>query len=162
MGVITIVLSILLSTTNMSTTSALISSTHENNFQPFSTRQFNRASFNNKNTQRTNCELHMYINPISPTSQTSIMSASTMYSNASGSASSLVNSDTIPSFRAAPGLLSPQTVMRLEEIHANASKNNLAIEYFLETYRTHGPMACIPILSNPQVLPSLTQAMRYA
>lgn len=74
--------------------------------------------------------------------------------------STLVPSDTIPSFRAAHGLLSPQTVMRIEGRIANDGRCSKAVLHFLKTYYTLGPMACIPVLSNPDALPQLTRAMR--
>ena len=67
----------------------------------------------------------------------------------------------LPRFRVANGLLSPQTVMRLE-----ARSNDFgACEFvlrFLDTYRSRGPMACLSYLSDPNVLPALTKAMREA
>jgi hypothetical protein len=35
-----------------------------------------------------------------------------------------------------------------------------ALHKFLMTYKRKGPMACIPMLSDPSVLPELTSAMR--
>ena len=37
---------------------------------------------------------------------------------------------------------------------------NEAVALFLETYRRHGPMSCLSMLSDPKVLPHLTEAMR--
>lgn len=71
----------------------------------------------------------------------------------------LASCDTLPSFRTAHGLLSPETVMRLEEMRSSR-KNNQALTNFLSTYRQHGPLSCVPMLSDPDVLPHLTLAMR--
>jgi len=98
--------------------------------------------------------LTMYVPSSSPVSQTSIMAASITDSDVS---SPQVRQDTLPSFRAANGLLSPQTVERLDGISDGSS---VAVQYFLHTYRKFGPMACLPILSDPEVLPELTKAMR--
>ena len=69
----------------------------------------------------------------------------------------LADCDTLPAFPTAHGLLSPETVMRMEKIHQN---RNDVLESFLDTYRRHGPLSCLPLLSDPQVLPYLTEAMR--
>jgi hypothetical protein len=71
----------------------------------------------------------------------------------------LASCDTLPSFRTAHGLLSPETVMRLEEMRSTR-KSNQALTNFLSTYRQHGPLSCVPMLSDPDVLPHLTLAMR--
>jgi len=82
-------------------------------------------------------------------------------SSRGGAASAIARSDVLPSFRAAHGLLHPHTVMRLEEATSSSRiKNTAAVNYFLETYKEFGPMACLPILSDPEVLPELTKAMR--
>jgi len=72
--------------------------------------------------------------------------------------SAIASSDVLPSFRAAHGLLHPHTFMRLEERYEGNGDD--AVGHFLETYREHGPMACIPCLSDPRMLPKLTEAMR--
>ena len=75
----------------------------------------------------------------------------------------LASCDTLPSFRTAHGLLSPETVMRLEAMRSSSPRNhkkNPALSTFLHTYRTHGPLSCVPMLSDPDVLPHLTLAMR--
>lgn len=74
----------------------------------------------------------------------------------------LASCDTLPSFRTAHGLLSPETVMRLEAMRSSSPRNNKnqALSTFLHTYRTHGPLSCVPMLSDPDVLPHLTLAMR--
>lgn len=68
----------------------------------------------------------------------------------------LASCDTLPSFKTAHGLLSPETVMRLEEM----DYRNEALNMFLRTYRKQGPLSCVPLLSDPDVLPHLTRAMR--
>jgi hypothetical protein len=59
----------------------------------------------------------------------------------------------------AHGLLSPETVSRMDEITAGGYGNE-AVRSFLQTYRRKGPMSCLEMLSDPEVLPHLTQAMR--
>lgn len=75
------------------------------------------------------------------------------------SESVLSSSDTLPSFPTAHGLLSPETVLRMEEMAAADSRDE-AVDYFLRKYKKEGPMACLPMLSDPKVLPHLTKAMR--
>ena len=60
---------------------------------------------------------------------------------------------------AAHGILSPETVARMDENTANG-RSNPAVEDFLKTYRRKGPMSCLEMLSDPEILPHLTQAMR--
>jgi hypothetical protein len=74
------------------------------------------------------------------------------------SPSVLSSCDTLPSFHTAHGLLSPETVMRLEK--ASSSKRTPALNKFLTTYRRDGPMSCLCMLSDPEILPHLTNAMR--
>lgn len=74
--------------------------------------------------------------------------------------SAMANSDVLPSFHAAHGLLHPHTVMKLQEQHDSEDYKNEAVTYFLDTYDQYGPMACLPCLTDPQVLPDLTNAMR--
>jgi len=71
----------------------------------------------------------------------------------------LASCDTLPSFPTAHGLLSPETVMRLEEL-TPTNRRSEALRGFLDTYRRHGPLSCLPMLSDPDVLPHLTEAMR--
>jgi hypothetical protein len=71
----------------------------------------------------------------------------------------LASCDTLPSFSTAHGLLSPETVMRLEEITKEGYRSE-ALDSFLDTYRQKGPLSCLPMLSDPDVLPHLTEAMR--
>jgi len=76
------------------------------------------------------------------------------------STSVLDSSTTLPSFHTAHGLLSPEVVMRIADIHEGVLEMDGALHSFLKTYRAHGPMACLPMLSDPCVLPALTRAMR--
>jgi hypothetical protein len=66
--------------------------------------------------------------------------------------------DTLPSFSTAHGLLSPETVMRMDFMTQGSRSEPL--EYFFQHYRRNGPMACLPFLSDMSVLPHLTEAMR--
>jgi len=70
----------------------------------------------------------------------------------------LASCDTLPSFPTAHGLLSPETVMRLDETHGSTKSE--ALRNFLDTYTRKGPLSCLPMLSDPDVLPYLTEAMR--
>ena len=72
------------------------------------------------------------------------------------SGSVLASCDTLPSFKTSHGLLSPETVMQLEDM----DYRNDAITLFLRTYRQQGPLACQQLLSDPDVLPHLTKALR--
>jgi hypothetical protein len=74
------------------------------------------------------------------------------------SPSVLADSDTLPSFHTAHGLLSPEVVMRIAD--SNDLEEGGALHKFLVTYKRKGPMACIPMLSDPSILPELTSAMR--
>jgi hypothetical protein len=88
-----------------------------------------------------------------------VKNKSTRTQNLKLSNSVLASCDTLPSFRTAHGLLSPETVLRLEERNG-AGDHNEAIGKFLKTYRKSGPLSCVPMLSDPAVLPHLTLAMR--
>lgn len=72
------------------------------------------------------------------------------------SPSVLASCDTLPSFHTAHGLLSPETVLRLEKMTSQPP----ALRKFLTTYRRDGPMSCLCMLSDPDILPHLTSAMR--
>jgi len=56
------------------------------------------------------------------------------------------------------GLLSPRTVKRLDSTYDGSASS--AVSSFLHTYKNDGPMACLPFLSDPIILPELTRAMR--
>lgn len=75
------------------------------------------------------------------------------------SQSVLASCDTLPSFRTAHGILSPETVRRMEEL-VDEEVRTEALKMFLERYRRNGPMSCLPLLSDPEILPHLTNAMR--
>lgn len=74
------------------------------------------------------------------------------------SKSILSSSDTLPAFPTAHGLLSPETVLRME-VTTHRGRDR-AVDFFLDTYRRNGPMACLPLLSDQNVLPHLTKVMR--
>lgn len=61
--------------------------------------------------------------------------------------------------RTAHGILSPETVTRMDEI-TMGGRGNEAVRLFLQAYRQRGPMSCLEMLSDPNVLPHLTKAMR--
>lgn len=75
------------------------------------------------------------------------------------SPSVLSSCDTLPSFQTAHGLLSPETVMRLDKMTAKGGRSK-ALDTFLTTYHREGPMSCLEMLSDPDILPDLTSAMR--
>ncbi|GMI28939.1 hypothetical protein TrCOL_g12313 [Triparma columacea] len=59
-----------------------------------------------------------------------------------------------------PGLLSPATVAKLELSRLGFDESTAdCVNSFLRTYRSDGPLACLPYLSDPHVLPQLTKAM---
>ena len=70
----------------------------------------------------------------------------------------LATCDTLPAFHTAHGMLSPEVVMRI----ADTAELELGgpLHKFLKAYKSKGPMACLPYLSDPSVLPELTKAMR--
>lgn len=70
----------------------------------------------------------------------------------------LCDSDTLPAFPTAQGLLSPEMVMRMELMTVRG--RDKAVDTFLEKYRKEGPMSCLPMLSDKNILPQLTEAMR--
>ena len=71
----------------------------------------------------------------------------------------LAESDTLPSFQTAHGLLSPEVVTRIADTHDDL-EFGAPLHKFLKTYKRRGPVACLPMLSDPCVLPELTKAMR--
>lgn len=70
----------------------------------------------------------------------------------------LAESDILPSFKTAHGLLSPEIVTRIAD--TNDLELGGPLHTFLKTYKSNGPMACLPMLSDPCILPELTRAMR--
>ena len=115
----------------------------------------------------------MYVPANTPTSETPSITAQKMLktpgtprinnsprkSTVKLSQSVLASCDTLPSFRTAHGILSPETVRRMEELVDEEDRSE-ALKQFLERYRRQGPMSCLPMLSDPDVLPHLTMAMR--
>lgn len=95
-----------------------------------------------------------------PTKTTTTTTTPVLSAAAALSDSVLSASDTLASFRTAHGLLSPEVVMRMMDFHENDPSSSPALESFLNLYGTRGPMACLPMLSDPSVLPELTRAMR--
>lgn len=55
----------------------------------------------------------------------------------------------------AHGILCPETVIKMKTFTSNR-----AVEAFLDRYHKHGPMSCMELLSDPEILPHLTAAMR--
>lgn len=74
------------------------------------------------------------------------------------SQSVLATCDTLPGMSTAHGLLSPEVVNRIAD-HHDLDQDG-ALFRFLKTYKSRGPMACLPMLGDPSVLPELTRAMR--
>lgn len=113
----------------------------------------------------------MYVPANTPTSETPSITAQKMLkvpgtprtsprnTNVKLSQSVLASCDTLPSFRTAHGILSPETVRRMEEL-VHEDDRTEALKQFLDRYRRQGPMSCLPMLSDPDVLPHLTNAMR--
>jgi hypothetical protein len=85
-------------------------------------------------------------------------SASTVYTSATNDKSVLATSDTLPNFSTAHGLLSLDVVKRIAD--SNDLEFNAPLNTFLKTYFSRGPMACLSMLSDPNILPELTKAMR--
>ena len=85
-------------------------------------------------------------------SQAAVNSMDTTFSPRSSSSST--SSSTL-----AHGILSPETVSRMDQI-THGGHGNEAVRLFLQRYRRKGPMSCLEMLSDPEVLPHLTQAMR--
>eukprot|EP00526_Cylindrotheca_closterium_P024411 CAMPEP_0113650406 /NCGR_PEP_ID=MMETSP0017_2-20120614/26822_1 /TAXON_ID=2856 /ORGANISM="Cylindrotheca closterium" /LENGTH=151 /DNA_ID=CAMNT_0000562917 /DNA_START=55 /DNA_END=510 /DNA_ORIENTATION=+ /assembly_acc=CAM_ASM_000147 len=71
----------------------------------------------------------------------------------------LASCDILPSFRTAHGILSPETVSRMAE-NTDFGEGNQAVSRFLSRYQETGPMSCLDMLSDADVLPHLTRAMR--
>ena len=76
------------------------------------------------------------------------------------SSSVLSPSDTLPSFHTAHGMLSPEVVMRIANTYDGDLEVNSSLHNFLKTYKSKGPMACLGMLSDVEVLSELTRAMR--
>jgi hypothetical protein len=150
---------------------ALLLASMAANGTAFSAQQRSRVPTANFAVKRS---ISMYIPSTSPTSQTPPMAGqkiqgstpskgngkrSQARSKISMSSSVLASCDTLPSFPTAHGLLSPQTVMRMDELTLGSERSE-ALSLFLRTYRAKGPMSCLPMLSDPSILPHLTSALR--
>jgi len=59
----------------------------------------------------------------------------------------------------AHGILCPETVTKMEQT-TQGGRSNRAVKAFLDRYRRQGPMSCMELLSDPEILPHLTMAMR--
>jgi len=112
-------------------------------------------------SHKSNC------NPTKPKQHSSKSSSTLNSAFPPLSNSVLSSSDTLPSFPTAHGLLSPETVLRMEnrmkmqQGRGEEMVQSRAVNIFLERYKNEGPMACLPFLSDEEVLPRLTEAMRY-
>lgn len=137
----------------------------------FSVQYRSRAPSANFAVKRS---ISMYIPSTSATSQTTPIvgqkiqgsptskgngQRSQVRSKISMTSSVLASCDTLPSFSTAHGLLSPQTVMRMDELTLDSERSE-ALSLFLRTYHSKGPMSCLPMLSDPSILPHLTSALR--
>ena len=58
----------------------------------------------------------------------------------------------------AHGIMCPDTIAKMER--ATHGGNNRAVKAFLDRYHRHGPMSCMKLLSDPEILPHLTSTMR--
>ena len=59
----------------------------------------------------------------------------------------------------AHGLLCPETIHKMEHAMARG-RSNSAVRVFLDRYHKLGPMSCMELLSDPEILPHLTSTMR--
>jgi hypothetical protein len=75
------------------------------------------------------------------------------------SPSVLADCDTLPNCHTAHGILCPNVVSKMDH-NTWGGQTNKAVKLFLDKYRHCGPMYCIEFLSDPDVLPHLTKAMR--
>lgn len=108
-----------------------------------------------KTSQKPNLtEQKMLRNPGNPNMRDSNQKSTSKLSH-----SVLADCDTLPSFPTAHGLLSPETVSRLEDLYAR-NHGSEALVTFLDQYRRDGPLSCLHMLSDPEILPHLTKAMR--
>jgi len=60
----------------------------------------------------------------------------------------------------AHGILCPETVSKMDEL-TQGGRSNRAVKAFLDRYRRCGPMSCMELLSDPEILPHLTKTMRH-
>ena len=121
---------------------------------------------NNKSSSGSRSFLNMYAphQSISQTPALSSLHAARVMTAADRHESSTASSDTLPQFKTSHGLLSPRTVLRLEQNYKSVGGSGDVmsdeLSYFLDTYKEFGPMACLPMLSDARILPELTKAMR--
>lgn len=59
----------------------------------------------------------------------------------------------------AHGILCPETVNKME-MATQGGRSNRAVKTFLDRYHKYGPMSCMELLSDPEILPHLTKTMR--
>ena len=59
----------------------------------------------------------------------------------------------------AHGILCPETVTKMKTA-AMGGRSNRVVKTFIDRYHKHGPMSCMELLSDPEILPHLTAAMR--
>ncbi len=59
----------------------------------------------------------------------------------------------------AHGLLCPETIHKMEQAMTRG-RTNSAVKSFLDRYHKLGPMSCMELLSDPEILPHLTNTMR--
>lgn len=71
----------------------------------------------------------------------------------------LATNDTLPSLHTAYGLLSPEVVTRIADANKELALDDPLYD-FLKSYRSKGPMGCVWMLSDPDILGELTKAMR--
>jgi len=134
----------------------VLSFSHSYPFQQIS----NSKNMIPSNMNRGSSFLQMYVQSKTSTSAQQSVQKNNRQINSSLPYSKSRPSSTIalPPSSIANGLLSPATVFRFEQM--TSTVENEALGNFLKTYRNDGPMACLPMLSDPNVLPYLTEAMR--
>mmetsp|Transcript_9519 Transcript_9519/g.23704 ORF Transcript_9519/g.23704 Transcript_9519/m.23704 type:complete len:186 (-) Transcript_9519:2407-2964(-) len=59
----------------------------------------------------------------------------------------------------AHGILCPETVNKME-MATQGGRSNRAVKAFLDRYHKYGPMSCMELLSDPEILHHLTTTMR--
>ncbi len=59
----------------------------------------------------------------------------------------------------AHGVLCPETVSKME-LATQGGRSNRAVKAFLDRYHKCGPMSCMELLSDPEILHHLTTTMR--
>ena len=113
-----------------------------------------------QNMNRPSSFLQMYIQSKSSTSTQQSGQKNNRQTNSSlpYSKSRPSSTNALPPSSIANGLLSPETVFRF--VQMTSTEENEVLGNFLKTYRNDGLMACLSMLSDPNVLPYLTEAMR--